>query len=442
MVLLLGFALALIVVLGFGGQLDRIADLRPRAVGLLYAALGLQLLAFPAGLMPWAPGDRVATAMSLASYGCLVVATFLNLRRIAGTWLLGVGMALNLATILVNGGHMPATADALRAVGIVEHGVHNNSVTLSHPALPWLVDRFAVPHPVPLAGIFSAGDLVIVLGAGALLWAATGARLRRRPAAPQEYPKVLADPLQIASVDATDERARPTDRDYRAESPAYAENEVRTVVPEVLGRSPTLDAQPTPSAENRAEPIHDQSQPPVDKKRPAVEAPTEDAAAVSLDLTILIEAIQTATLSVAGLNAVVQSVAAIQGSCSRQLNQCQAHCDLVLKQAHNTAARCVSDAETTARRLTSAAQLEIDNARRQWQAQLQNLHRTTERETNAHRARAEKKIAQIHTTTEHDRKEAEAAAERALDVHTLIAQSLETARTEITPPTTSSEQAA
>ncbi len=185
MVLLLGFALALVVVLVFGGRIGRLADLRPRAVWLLFSALALQLLAFPTGLLPWAPGDRVATAMSLGSYGCLVAATFLNF-RLAGTWLLGLGMSFNLVTILANGGHMPATAGALRRAGLVVHGVHNNSVALSHPSLPWLVDRFAVPHGVPLAGVFSAGDVVIVLGAGVVLWVATGAQLRRRSAVAQE----------------------------------------------------------------------------------------------------------------------------------------------------------------------------------------------------------------------------------------------------------------
>ena len=38
----------------------------PRRSELFYAALGLQLVAFPTGVLPWAPGDRVATWMSLA----------------------------------------------------------------------------------------------------------------------------------------------------------------------------------------------------------------------------------------------------------------------------------------------------------------------------------------------------------------------------------------
>ncbi len=175
MVLLTGFALALAVALLGGGRPGRVADLRLRAVGLFYLAIALQVVAFPAGLLPWAPGDRVATALSLASYGVLVAATLAN-RRVPGTPLIGAGLACNVAAMLANGGHMPATAPALRALGRAEHGVHANSIGLAHPTLPWLVDRFATPRWVPFASVFSVGYVLIVAGAALLLWSATGAR--------------------------------------------------------------------------------------------------------------------------------------------------------------------------------------------------------------------------------------------------------------------------
>jgi hypothetical protein len=175
MVLLTGFALALAVALLGGGRPGRVADLRLRAVGLFYLAIALQVVAFPAGLLPWAPGDRVATALSLASYGVLVAATLAN-RRVPGTPLIGAGLACNVAAMLANGGHMPATAPALRALGRAEHGVHANSIGLAHPPQPWLVDRFATPRWVPFASVFSVGDVLIVAGAALLLWSATGAR--------------------------------------------------------------------------------------------------------------------------------------------------------------------------------------------------------------------------------------------------------------------------
>jgi Family of unknown function (DUF5317) len=185
MALLLGFLLALAVALAGGGRVSRLADVRIRGLGVFYAALGLQLVAFPTGVLPWAPGDRVATWMSLASYGCLVVGILCNL-RLPGARLLGLGMGCNLVAILANGGHMPSTAGARRAAGIVEHGIHNNSVALADPRLPWLVDRFALPHWMPLANVFSVGDALIVAGAVVLLWRGMGAKLPGRRQQPLE----------------------------------------------------------------------------------------------------------------------------------------------------------------------------------------------------------------------------------------------------------------
>ena len=183
MVLFPGFVLALALALAGGGKLGRLADLRLRPAWIFYVAIGMQLVAFPAGLSPWSFGDRVATVISLSSYALLVVATIIN-ARIPGIPLIGAGLACNVAAMAANSGHMPASASALAALGRVEHGVHNNSVALAHPSLPWLIDRFSTPGWVPFAGVFSVGDTLIVAGATILLWTATGARLpwRRRPA--------------------------------------------------------------------------------------------------------------------------------------------------------------------------------------------------------------------------------------------------------------------
>ena len=125
------------------------------------------------------PGSPSRCALQYGSYACLIAVTVAN-RRLPGALVLGLGMLLNLVTIVANGGHMPATASALHAVGKSLHGVHMNSVSLADPRLPWLVDRFATPRWVPFASIFSVGDVLIVVGAGVILWSATGAHLPRR----------------------------------------------------------------------------------------------------------------------------------------------------------------------------------------------------------------------------------------------------------------------
>jgi hypothetical protein len=89
-------------------------------------------------------------------------------------------MGLNLVAILANGGRMPATPAAMEAAGL-DFAVKHNSVAASEPNVGWLVDRFAAPDWVPLTNVYSVGDVVIALGAFALVFAAMGARLPRLP---------------------------------------------------------------------------------------------------------------------------------------------------------------------------------------------------------------------------------------------------------------------
>ena len=55
---------------------------------------------------------------------------------------------------------MPVRGAALRAAG-TDYEVHNNSIQLAKPHLAALVDRWAAPHWVPLANVYSVGDVLI-----------------------------------------------------------------------------------------------------------------------------------------------------------------------------------------------------------------------------------------------------------------------------------------
>lgn len=170
--LALGLTLSTLV----GGSLRALAELRLRAVSLFYAALVLQVVAFPFRPLPWHTSDRAATFLWISSYGLLFSAAVLN-RRIAGVQLVLVGMACNLAAVLANGGHMPVRAGAMRAAGY-DYTVHNNSASLAHPHLGLLIDRWAAPSWIPTANVFSVGDVVIALGAFVFALVTTGAVTR------------------------------------------------------------------------------------------------------------------------------------------------------------------------------------------------------------------------------------------------------------------------
>jgi hypothetical protein len=160
-----------------GGSVGRLADLPLRAPWLFLSAIVLQDLAIPVGILPWRTHEAVATVLWVASYGLLLVAAVLN-RRLTGVPIVALGMLLNLAAILANRGTMPVRIEAMHAAGRVA-ATQANSTALADPALPWLVDRWAAPNWIPLANVFSVGDVVIAVGAVVIVLAGMGVQPQR-----------------------------------------------------------------------------------------------------------------------------------------------------------------------------------------------------------------------------------------------------------------------
>jgi Family of unknown function (DUF5317) len=168
-------AVALGLVLG--GRLGNLARIELRWTGLFFAAIGLQLVAFPLAVAPWRTPETLASVLWVASYGLLVVAAVRN-RRLTGVPIIAAGMALNLSAILANRGTMPVRLAAMHEAGRTD-AVQANSAALSDPSFAWLVDRWAAPDWVPLANVFSIGDVVIALGAMVIVLAGMGVRIPR-----------------------------------------------------------------------------------------------------------------------------------------------------------------------------------------------------------------------------------------------------------------------
>jgi hypothetical protein len=175
MVLALPVALGVLVGLVGRGDLRKLATIRLRRIELFYLAFVLQLVAFPVTFLPWKTNDSVATALWLASYALLVVGAVAS-RKITGVPVIAAGMAANVIAVVANGGHMPALPQALRAAD-KHYSVHFNSAMKANPRVPWLVDRWAVPHWIPFGNIFSLGDAVIAVGVVLLVVAAMQPRL-------------------------------------------------------------------------------------------------------------------------------------------------------------------------------------------------------------------------------------------------------------------------
>ena len=176
----LAFPVLMAIGLGLllGGRLGALADLRLRAPWLFLCAVVLQLVAFPVAVLPWTTDERLASALWVASYGLLIVGATLN-RRITGVPIVALGMLGNLAAILANRGTMPVRYEAMHAAGR-DTITQANSTASTSPRLPWLIDRWAAPDWVPLANVFSVGDVVIAVGAVVIVLAAMGCRFSVR----------------------------------------------------------------------------------------------------------------------------------------------------------------------------------------------------------------------------------------------------------------------
>jgi hypothetical protein len=151
-----------------GGRVRNLDGLRLVRPWLVVVALLLQVVAFsPLGV---ALGAATIIALHFASYGLLVLFVALN-RRKPGVAVAGVGVGLNLAAIAVNGGHMPASPSALATAGIAYAGdAYNNSgVSGEGTRLALLGDVFATPSWLPMANVFSVGDVLIVVGIAMIL---------------------------------------------------------------------------------------------------------------------------------------------------------------------------------------------------------------------------------------------------------------------------------
>jgi len=178
----LAYPVLLAVGLGLvlGGRLGALAELPLRTSWLFLAALSLQVVAFPFAVLPWSTNENIASALWIVSYALLLVAAVLN-RRIVGVPFVTVGMLLNLLAILANHGTMPVRYSAMTEAGRTDV-LQANSTAMADPSLPWLIDRWAAPEWIPLANVFSVGDVVIAIGAFVLVLAAMGVRLPQLPA--------------------------------------------------------------------------------------------------------------------------------------------------------------------------------------------------------------------------------------------------------------------
>ena len=146
--------------LAAGGSLESLARTSFRWTPLLAVSLGGQLL-FLYWSPPWLADS--ATLWILLALNALV-ALFLALnRKLPGTLLASVGLALNVVVIGLNGA-MPVSDRAAEIAGIEPvspEGVFKHERLTEDTRLPILADALAVPFA---SSVYSIGDVYLALG--------------------------------------------------------------------------------------------------------------------------------------------------------------------------------------------------------------------------------------------------------------------------------------
>lgn len=171
MVLLWAILLGLLIGLARHRSLAHLAQLKLRAGWLVLLAVLVQILILPLGqgaqpIVTWG-----MEFFHIGSYLLLLLFAVLNYRERA-LWVMALGMLSNFIVITVNGGHMPASLDALRAAGrtttiekLLTEGVSGNVIVMSEQTkLNVLGDILWLPSWVPFANAFSVGDLLLGVG--------------------------------------------------------------------------------------------------------------------------------------------------------------------------------------------------------------------------------------------------------------------------------------
>ncbi len=171
MVLLWAILLGLLIGLVRHRGVAHLAQLKLRASWLVLLAVLIQILILPLGqgakpILTWG-----MEFFHIGSYLLLLLFAVVNVRERA-LWVMALGMLSNFIVITANGGHMPASIDALRAAGriatvekLLTDGVSGNVILMSEQTkLNVLGDIFWLPSWVPFANAFSMGDLLLGVG--------------------------------------------------------------------------------------------------------------------------------------------------------------------------------------------------------------------------------------------------------------------------------------
>jgi hypothetical protein len=174
MILIALFLALLLGLMSLGGRASDLTHVELRWGWLAPLAFLMQayLIFFPAERA----GDMLSprSLLLVASHVLLFVVIWQN-RHLSGIKVIGLGLLLNFVVMIVTGGFMPITPEALVRIGYdgnasqLETGyiVGRTKNVVAEPgeaSLWFLSDVLVIPRPFPIPTALSLGDLLIILG--------------------------------------------------------------------------------------------------------------------------------------------------------------------------------------------------------------------------------------------------------------------------------------
>lgn len=154
--------IGLVVALVRGGSLERLLQVKLKAIWLIVLSFAVQYGAI--FLYP----DALTFAIPL-SYAVLLLFGWIN-RQSPGFWLVQAGLLMNLAVMVANGGRMPVDVSAARQLApedmpaLLAGQIGKHLAMSGQTHLNMLGDIFYLHAPYPHHTIISLGDLVFSIG--------------------------------------------------------------------------------------------------------------------------------------------------------------------------------------------------------------------------------------------------------------------------------------
>jgi hypothetical protein len=152
-----GVFLGVIVGLLRGGKLERLGELGLKALPVVWLALALRL---SVGILA-RQGFIYAAWVQVVAYLLFFGAVGMNL-SVGGMKLFGLGSLLNFIVIVMNGGAMPVSPQAMAVAGLSGQPAGTHMLMTAETPLWFLAD--IIPVWMPLPNVISVGDILIVVG--------------------------------------------------------------------------------------------------------------------------------------------------------------------------------------------------------------------------------------------------------------------------------------